>query len=60
LKKVGNELEHSKIVKLDIRYGAIRVVKHDLKLAGISEGTIFPDLNGLGREVSYWFDDNCS
>jgi hypothetical protein len=30
-----------------------------LRWAGISEETIFPDLEGLGRELSYWFHDNC-
>jgi len=59
LKVVANELAESHLVKFDIKEDAIPEIKRDLRLAGISEETIFPDLEGLGREMSYWFEDNC-
>ena len=49
----------SRLVKFDVKKEAIPDIKRDLRLAGISEETIFPDLEGLGRELSYWFEDNC-
>ena len=48
------------LVRFLIRRATIPQIKDDLRLAGISEETIFPDLEGLGRELSYWFNDNCS
>jgi hypothetical protein len=59
LKAVANDSSESRLVKFDVKRDAIPDFKHDLRLAGISEDTIFPDLEGLGRELSYWFDDNC-
>ncbi len=49
----------SRLVKFDVKKEAIPDIKRDLRLAGISEETIFPDLEGLGRELSYWFEDKC-
>jgi hypothetical protein len=49
----------NKLVKIDVKQEAIPDIKRDLRLAGISEETIFPDLEGLARELSYWFEDNC-
>lgn len=59
LKKLANQPGESRLVKFDVKKEAIPEIKRDLRLAGISEETIFPDLEGLGRELSYWFDDNC-
>jgi hypothetical protein len=46
----------SLLVKFDVKKECIPDLKHDLRLAGISEETIFPDLEGLGRELWFWFD----
>jgi|HubBroStandDraft_4_1064222.scaffolds.fasta_scaffold70975_2 hypothetical protein len=59
LKVVANRFAETRLVKFDIKGIAIPDIKHDLRLAGISEETIFPDLEGLGRELSSWFADNC-
>jgi hypothetical protein len=59
LKDLENTCHDCKIAKFHVQCGAIRDIKHALKLLGISESTIFPDLEGLGRELSYWFGDNC-
>lgn len=60
LKKLANDCQDCKLAKFNIEYKAIPQIKRDLKLAGISESTIFPDLEGLGRELSNWFQDNCN
>jgi FRG domain len=60
LKKLADHCAACKIAKFDVEYKAIPEIKRDLKLAGISESTIFPDLEGLGRELSNWFQDNCN
>jgi hypothetical protein len=59
LKIVASRSSDSGLVRFDIKRTAIPSIKHDLRLAGISEDTIFPDLEGLGRELSYWFEENC-
>jgi hypothetical protein len=57
LKIIANDPD-SRLVKFDVKKHAIPDIKRDLRLAGISEETIFPDLEGLGRELAYWFEDN--
>jgi hypothetical protein len=47
------------LVRFDIKKKHIPDIAQDLRWAGISEDTIFPDLEGLGREFSYWFYDKC-
>ena len=59
LKSVANRAAESRLIKYDVKKDAIPQMKRDLRLAGISEETIFPDLEGLGRELSYFFEDNC-
>jgi len=59
LKKIVADAADSRLVKFDVKKHAILDIKRDLRLAGISEDTIFPDLEGLGRELSYWFEDKC-
>jgi len=59
LKKVANRSTEDRLVKYDVKKEAIPQIKRDLRLAGISEETIFPDLEGLGRELSYFFEENC-
>jgi hypothetical protein len=41
LKVVANKPENTRLVRFDIKNEAIPDIKHDLKLAGISESTIF-------------------
>jgi hypothetical protein len=59
LKIVASRSAENRLVKFDVNKKAIPDIKRDLRLAGISEETIFPDLEGLGRELSYFFEDNC-
>jgi hypothetical protein len=59
LKLIAARSTDSHLVKFDVKRDAIPDIKRDLRLAGISEETIFPDLEGLGRELSYFFEDNC-
>jgi FRG domain len=47
------------MVRFDVKKQSILDIRQDLRWAGISEDTIFPDLEGLGRELSYWFYDKC-
>lgn len=56
---VANRSTDDRLVKYDLKKEAIPQIKRDLRLAGISEETIFPDLEGLGRELSYFFEENC-
>jgi hypothetical protein len=55
LKLVANRLD-AHLVKFDVKKESIPAIKRDLRWAGISEDTIFPDLEGLGRELSYWLE----
>jgi hypothetical protein len=59
LKLVADRSTESHLVKFDVKRDAIPNIKRDLRRASISEETIFPDLEGLGRELSYFFEDNC-
>jgi FRG domain len=54
------ENSDSHLVKFDVKKEAISEIAQDLRWAGISEDTIFPDLEGLGRELSYWFYEKSS
>jgi FRG domain len=36
---------------------AAKRIRRELATAGISESTIYPDLEGLGRELTYWWKD---
>jgi hypothetical protein len=55
-KAIGSD---SKLVRFEIGNDAIPEIKRDLRLSGVSEDSIFPDLEGLGRELCYFFEDNC-
>ncbi len=59
LKTIATRHPENRLVKFDVKRDATPEIRRDLRLAGISEDTIFPDLEGLGRELSFWFDDNC-
>ena len=49
----------SHLFRIRIRKQAISQIQKDLARCGISESTIFPDLEGLGRELSYWWEEQC-
>lgn len=49
--------QNAHLVKLDVKKECVSQIQQELQLAGISESTIFPDLEGLGRQLSYWFHD---
>jgi hypothetical protein len=47
----------SRISTLEINVESIPNIRHELRDSGITESVIFPDLDGLGRELSqYWKD----
>lgn len=56
--KTGFELLHrqgklKQIVQLRINPDEAMSMKYDLSIAGITEGILFPDLEGLAREIKY-------
>ena len=45
----------SKLTAISIRRGAIVSIRRELRDAGITESVVFPDLDGLGRELkTHW------
>jgi len=46
----------SRLVVIPIPPAAISKIQVQLTLSGISESTLFPDLEGLGRELSYFWE----
>jgi hypothetical protein len=54
LKIVAKRCAERHLVRFDVKKESIPDLKRDLRLAGISEETIFPDLEGLGRELSFF------
>jgi hypothetical protein len=45
----------SRLTAISIRRGAIVSIRRELKDAGITESVVFPDLDGLGRELkTHW------
>jgi len=47
----------SRLVRFKIAYSAIPKIQNQLKLVGLSEFALFPDLEGLGRELGYFWDE---
>lgn len=47
----------SRVCRVKIRASEINGMKADLRLAGLTRSSIFPDLEGLGRELADWFDE---
>jgi hypothetical protein len=43
----------ARLIRLDIAKGSVEQLKLDLALCGIDETTIFPDLEGLARQLSW-------
>jgi hypothetical protein len=44
------------LVKIVIRGSKVNDIKRDLRVCGINESTIFPDLDGLGRSINARWD----
>jgi len=44
--------KNSCLVKIVIRSTKAKIIKKDLRVCGITEATIFPDLDGLGRSIN--------
>jgi len=55
LRSLINE-PRSRIVKFIVKESAISDMQRSLNTLGISESTVFPDLDGLGRELKLAFD----
>jgi FRG domain len=47
--------ESARMTRIRVRETDIGTMKADLRLAGLTRSTIFPDLEGLGRELADWF-----
>jgi hypothetical protein len=43
------------LVKVEIRQSGIKQIRKDLAFCGIAEATVFPDLDGLSRELTWEF-----
>ena len=41
----------SRIVSINIPRAAVNRIRRELKDAGVTESVVFPDLDGLGREL---------
>jgi hypothetical protein len=50
-----NAKSKSELRRLKIPRSRIAEMKRDLSIAGITETTIFPELDGLSREIKAWF-----
>ncbi len=50
---------HGFLVKIPIQADARRLLRRELQLAGIGRATLFPDLAGLGAEISYRYSYDC-
>ena len=59
LKNADDESKKPLLAKIPIDGKACRKIKAELKTCGISESTIFPDLEGLGRELRWWWAAQC-
>ena len=47
------------LVKIPVAVAKAEEILHELKISGISESMIFPDLDGLGRELDLIFQERC-
>jgi len=48
-----------KFTKILVEASAIPAIQGDLRRAGVSESSIFPDLEGLSRELNFWWEEEC-
>jgi hypothetical protein len=59
LKNADDESKKPLLAKIPIDGKACRKIKAELKTCGVSESTVFPDLEGLGRELRWWWTTQC-
>jgi len=50
LRRIEREKD-SRLISITIPKGAIGRIKQELRDAGITESVVYPDLDGLGREL---------
>jgi hypothetical protein len=55
----GGKINDARLCRIRIKRSAIAAMRRDLTMCGITESTIFPDLEGFGRELNRMFDDWC-
>lgn len=51
--------DDSALAKIPVAVSRAEEILHELKVSGISESMIFPDLDGLGRELDLVFQERC-
>ena len=51
------EKAERRLCRIPIKRSAVNMMRRDLAMCGISESTIFPDLDGFGRELSSMFQE---
>jgi hypothetical protein len=56
LLELANDGPHSRIEALTINSKAIASITHELRDGGVTESVIFPDLDGLGRELNQMWE----
>jgi len=49
----------SALAKIPVAVSKAEEILHELRISGISESMIFPDLDGLGRELDLVFQERC-
>ena len=59
LENADDESKKPLLAKIPIDGKAIGKIKAELKTCGISESTVFADLEGLGRELRWWWTTQC-
>jgi hypothetical protein len=48
--------KNSQLVSVNIPRGSINRIRQELRDAGITESVVYPDLDGLGRELKQQWD----
>jgi len=52
---IGSTRGRKRLAKIVVRHSAFDEMLSDLASCGVSEATVFPDLGGLGREVTEFY-----
>jgi hypothetical protein len=56
LSRIRNEND-SRVQSITIPVSAIKRIKHELREAGVTESVVYPDLDGLGRELKQLWNE---
>ncbi len=51
LREVASRVKQARLVRIRIPKRQVKAIWNELELCGVSETTVFPDLEGLGREL---------